>query len=168
MFHFQAATRLVQDLQMTDKDIFVLRALLMADLQGDGTLGGDCMIQIFHARTPPEIWLHCMVCQLGCQQCWFTPGTCVLDAQSHQIVACYVKLYKGCLPSNDSVPVLTLYISNLESAAAKAYLSCISFVTRQSSTMACSVLEQYADAQAVYKAFCHGGHGHKLVRVAVH
>lgn len=47
---------------MTDKDIFVLRALLMADLQGDGTLGGDCMIQIFHARTPPEIWLHCMVC----------------------------------------------------------------------------------------------------------
>lgn len=58
----QAAIKLVEDLQHTDKDMFVLRALLELDAQGDGSQGGDWMILAIHKTTPPEIWLHCMVC----------------------------------------------------------------------------------------------------------
>lgn len=57
----QAAEKLVRDLQNANKDMFVLRALLLLDLSDGGSSGGDFMITKVHAATEPEIWMHCLV-----------------------------------------------------------------------------------------------------------
>lgn len=81
MILLQASKRLVQDLQDTGTDFYVLKALLLEIYYG-GSKGVNLLIVKIFGATDPAAWIHCLVYHLNSVLCQLLTASMMHPASS--------------------------------------------------------------------------------------